>query len=111
MSDLEKLEDATFRLKTQLQLAKDFGQHGFDFPENFTNQPFDVSEIERLVQHHLSVILQSSVSRWNALLYTIDVPEKTLLNLELSPENQLAELTWMIIKREAQKVYLKSRTW
>jgi hypothetical protein len=111
MSDLEKLEDASFRLKTQLQLAKDFGQHGFEFPEHFTNQPCDVSEIERLIQQHLSVILQASVSRWNALLYTIDIPEKTLLNLELSPKNQLTELTWMIIKREAQKVYLKSRTW
>ena len=89
------------------QLKKDFHPHVqmHDAPSELTA---DWLYIELTVM--LSELLKSSGHGLNAVLYRVDIKESILRKamLEASPEQKLQKLSWLILKREAQKVWIRS---
>lgn len=112
MQNIIGFSDSDFRLKTQIQLVKDFAQHGFDFPVDFSEFAWDSGSILDEVVHLIGLILEKNANQWMSLIYTIDLSEKTYQQfLVKADKDSLRELAWLIIKREAQKVYLRSLYW
>lgn len=101
-------DSADFVLKTQQQIAKDFGQHGFEFSPAFTNEVFEINSLKINVQEMLKEIIEKSPSKWLPLMYTIDISEQKYVQFfsATTPE-WLNEFTDILIKREAQKVFFR----
>lgn len=98
---------AEFVVKTQCQLAKDFGQYHLTFPENFSTEAYSKAEIITFIEENILAILEEGETRLLQLLYTIDLSEKTFLTLTQDPDF-IALIANKILEREAYKVYLKS---
>lgn len=101
-------QEADFRLKTQQQLAKDFAQHGLFFRELFSTESLNPDEIIAEIQTKLTEFIATKKALL-PLLYTIDIPEKKYQTWLLNESNNLENLTWMLVEREAQKVYLREK--
>ena len=97
-----------FVLKTQQQIHKDFAKFNLDFPENFIFEPFLKEQIELAIQDNLAIIIKSGETKLMQLLYTIDIPEEKFLQITQDP-NFMQVLSEMILKREAMKVYFRSK--
>jgi hypothetical protein len=105
-----RFDYAPFRLKTQLQLAKDFGVHGFDFAPNFSENACSIEALVDAVAEALMYILEKQASSWHPLLYTMDVSEQTYLQLATSNDaNWMEAFTWIVIRREALKVFFREK--
>lgn len=100
--------EAGFRLKTQQQLSKDFAQHGIYFRELFTTESLNSDQIIAEVHTKLREYLAAKKALL-PLLYTVDIPEKKYQKWLLSELNDLEVLTWMLVEREAQKVFLREK--
>lgn len=97
-----------FALSTQRQLIKDFGTVGIDFPETFASTPWKLNEVIELLASELSSLETNRTSVLPQLLYQIDVPERLVAELSADPERH-AQLAQIILKREAYKVFLRSK--
>jgi hypothetical protein len=97
-----------FVLKTQHQIHKDFAKFNLEFPENFIFDPWPKEKIEEIIQEKLKEIMPLGETRLLQLLYTIDIPEKQFLSLITEP-NFLVSIAEAILKREAMKVYFRSK--
>ena len=110
--EIERFADQEFRLKTQQQLAKDFGQHGFEFQASFSEIAWDTDAILEEVADLVGRILERHPNQWMAVIYTIDLSEKAYRQfVSHADKNSLRELAWLLVKREAQKVYLRGMKW
>jgi hypothetical protein len=91
-----------------LQIKKDFHPHADagEAPELITPQWLYNKVFELLTD-----ILARQASALGAIVYRVDLPEKsTKKNLEHSEENeQIPNLTMMILRREAQKIWLRRK--
>ena len=97
-----------FVLKTQQQIHKDFAKFNLEFPENFIFDAWPKEKIEEIIQEKLKEIIQFGETRLLQLLYTIDIPESQFLHLITEPDF-LNSISQAILKREAMKVYFRSR--
>ncbi len=97
-----------FVLKTQQQIHKDFAKFNLDFPENFIFEPCSKEQIELVIQDNLAIIIKFGETKLMQLLYTIDIPEEKFLQITQDP-NFMQVLSEMILKREAMKVYFRSK--
>ncbi len=97
-----------FVLKTQQQIHNDFAKFNLEFPENFIFDPWPKEKIEEIIQEKLKEIMPFGETRLLQLLYTIDIPEKQFLSLITEP-NFLVLIAEAILKREALKVYFRSK--
>ncbi len=97
-----------FVLKTQQQIHKDFAKFNLEFPENFIFDPWPKEKIEEIIQEKLKEIMPFGETRLLQLLYTIDIPEKQFLSLITEPDF-LVSIAEAILKREAMKVYFRSK--
>ena len=97
-----------FILKTQQQIHKDFAKFNLDFPENFIFEPFSKEQIELAIQDNLAIIIKSGEIKLMQLLYKIDIPEEKFLQIT-QDSNFIHLLSEMILKREALKVYFRSK--
>lgn len=101
-------DSADFVLKTQQQIAKDFGQHGFEFSPSFSTDVFEIDFLKVTVQEMLKEIIETSPSKWLPLMYTIDISEQKYVQFFSSTTPEwLNEFTDILIKREAQKVFFR----
>lgn len=98
---------AEFVLKTQRQIAKDFGTVGLTFPASFEQEPLITETILSLTQARIEEISERSHHDFMQLIYQIDIPETLFLELQSDPDF-IANLTEAILQREAYKVYLRS---
>ena len=99
-----------FRLKTQLQIAKDFAVHGFDFAPEFSQVAYSIEALVDTLAEALMYMIEKQSSSWHPLLYTMDVSEQSYLQLATSNEsNWLAEFTWFVLRREAFKVFFREK--
>ena len=98
----------SFVLKTQQQIEKDFAKYGIDFPETFFTEPLSKLEIESILQEKVTAIMKFGETNLLQLLYTIDISEKDFKNLVQSPDF-LPTIAYMILKREAMKVYFREK--
>jgi hypothetical protein len=105
-----RFDHEQFRLKTQLQLAKDFGVHGFDFAPQFSENAYSIEALVDTVAEALMYMLEKQATSWHPLLYTMDVSEQTYLELATSNEsNWMESFTWTVIRREALKVFFREK--
>lgn len=104
----QSLNDADFVIKTQEQIAKDFGKFNLFFPEEFSTLAFSKEALESLVAERIADLMQEGETRLLQLLYTIDLPEKEFLSLT-TQANFLVQLSERILFREAYKIYLRKK--
>lgn len=105
-----RLGHEQFRLKTQQQLVKDFAIYGFEFETSFTSESWEADKIVETVSAALMYMIEKDSSNWHPLLYTMDIPEQTYLRLATSGETDwLIAFTWIVIRREAQKVFFREK--
>lgn len=111
LAELEaRFDHEQFRLKTQLQIAKDFGVYGFEFAPNFTENAYSIENLVDTLAEAMMYMIEKQASSWHPLLYTMDVSEQTYLQLATSNEpNWMEEFTWIVIRREALKVFFREK--
>ena len=102
------LSNEEFVLKTQQQIQKDFAKFNLEFRENFIFDLWTKEEIELAIQENLAIIIKFGETKLMQLLYTIDIPEEQFLRLT-QEQNFLPLLAEAILKREALKVYFRSK--
>lgn len=104
---IEILRTDDFALKTQFQIKKDFGMFGiFLFDQTNPDPTYDQLFIE--VNTGLAEVTEQGEQALLRLLYQIDIPEKDFLTA-VSSENFIEQMSQLIIRREAYKVYLRSK--
>jgi hypothetical protein len=100
-TDLQELYAAVCK-----QIRKDFHPHvEMAFPEGSLSAEWLLAEIRRM----LGEILQQGGSNLGTVIYRVDLKESTTraaMN-NSSTDNRLAELSMLILRREAQKVWLR----
>ena len=102
------LSNEEFVLKTQQQIQKDFAKFNLEFRENFIFDLWTKEEIELAIQENLAIIIKFGETKLMQLLYTIDIPEEQFLRLT-QEQNFLPLLAEAILKREALKVFFRSK--
>lgn len=103
-----ELKSADFVLKTQQQIAKDFGTAGIDFSSDFQSIPLAVDQLIDDVSISLRELESSNSNAFSQLLYQIDIPESILPDLTQS-DDYYSSLAEVVLKREAYKVFLRSK--
>jgi len=89
------------------QLIKDFSlaNISFDVPEDIKNK-----ELQKLLHEKLYVLIMEKFNDYLNLLYVIDVPEKVFKEIKVTDVVEVAEqVSFLILKREFQKVRLKAK--
>jgi len=104
----ESFQSEDFRLKTQKQIQKDFAFAHGEFPDDFSENSLPLSDLELLVQRELAKVMEQSERLTLQLLYQIDIPQDRFLELTTDP-NFLPKMSALLIRREAYKVYLRSK--
>ena len=103
-----EFKSSDFILKTQQQIAKDFGASGIDFDDNFGLKPLSYLEMIDLVSVKFSDIMTLGEMQTLQLLYQIDIPQEDFLGLTTDPDF-LSKMSVLIIRREAYKIYLRNK--
>lgn len=101
-------QSSDFVLKTQKQIAKDFYTTGVNFQDNFETEIFPYEQIVESVNEKLEDILKLGESTTLQLLYQIDIPQHDFLELISDPEF-IQKMSALIIRREAYKVFLRTK--
>lgn len=94
--------------KVKEQIDKDFHPFG-----TLTKAPKQISsewlftELKNLIQR----VIQQHPTGWTAVLYRIDITENKLQSelIGLSSDEKWIQLTLLILKREAQKVWIRQQ--
>lgn len=105
---ISQFSNEDFILKTQQQIHKDFAKFNLEFPENFIFEAFTKNEIEEEIRNKLTEIIKFGETKLLQLMYTIDIPEEQFLRIITQPDF-LVSLSEAVLKREALKVYLRSK--
>lgn len=105
---LQQFESREFVLKTQQQISKDFAAIGCPFHSDFEQTPLRTEVILEQIQFQLNEVQKQSSSLLHQLIYQIDLPENVYIEA-LSSEDPTKQLAEIILRREAYKVYLRSR--
>lgn len=104
---LQHFRNAEFVLKTQQQIAKDFERSGLEVHPELIHKALDLESLQSTVSEMLATVVQQGETSTLQLLYQIDIPQQQFLALTTDPDF-LSEASKLIIRREAQKVYLRS---
>lgn len=104
----QELKSEDFVLKTQQQVAKDFGTAGVDFSSGFQSIPLRIDQLILDISIRLKELHATSSSGFSQLLYQIDLPESILSDLART-DDFYSSLAEAVLKREAYKVFLRSK--
>jgi len=105
---LDQFQIPEFVLKTQQQISKDFAIVGATFPDHFAEEELDYPLILNEVQNQLIHVMKFGETTLLQLLYQIDLPQQDFLSL-VSDSDFTEKLSDLIIRREAYKVYLRTK--
>jgi len=105
---IDQFEISEFVLKTQQQIAKDFAGSGYEFDQEFISQESSFHELIINVSGMLAEVLKDGEQKMLQLLYQIDLPQKEFLTI-LNSDNFVQLLAEKIIRREAYKVFLRTK--
>jgi len=103
-----EFQSPEFILKTQLQIAKDFGQFSIDFSSKFMQTALIMSDILLEIETKVIELMKEGEQRFLQYLYLVDIPENSFLSLTTDAKF-LPKISELILKREAYKVYLRSQ--
>lgn len=105
---LEQFRIPDFVLKTQQQIHKDFSVQGLTVNGILLEKELSYDEIFILVTEALSDVMRLGERQLLQLNYQIDIPQSQFLRA-ITDENPIQELSALIIRREAYKVYLRTK--
>lgn len=89
------------------QLQKDFALANIDIDLFSDIEP---SELKRRLHEKIYYLILEKFTAYLNLLYVIDVPEKAFKEMQMTDVVEVAEqVTFLILKRELLKVWLKSK--
>lgn len=89
------------------QLTKDFGLANImlDFPEDIAP-----TNLKKLIHEKVYLLIMEKFAEYLNLLYIIDVPEGAVKGIKSTDVVEIAEeVTFLILKREWQKVWFRSK--
>ena len=108
MDLVASLSNQDFVLKTQKQISKDFNQHGFEFEPDFESNSYEIGKLRTLVQEMLLNVIEKQPKKWMPLMYTLDIPEKQYVRFFSGVTSDwIIDFAFLVIKREAQKVFFR----
>lgn len=105
---LIQLQTADFVMKTQQQIAKDFALSGIYFSEDFLSTEQSYTTILSEIQLNLAEILKKTERELLQLMYQIDLPQSLFIDA-LGREDIIEQLSELILRREAYKVFLRGK--
>lgn len=106
-SVLQKAESEQLYAKLLIQLKKDFALANITIDFSMTVLPNDLKTILHEKIYYL--ILEKFTDYLN-VLYIVDVPEKVVKEIHVTDVVEVAEqVTFLVLKRELQKVWLKTK--
>lgn len=105
---IDEFQSADFVLKTQKQIAKDFTQFAVECDSDFLNNVFSYDSILLEIQERMTELMKYGEQTFLHYLYQVDIPEVEFINL-LNDALFLPKMSELILKREAYKVYLRSK--
>lgn len=105
---LTEFQSPEFVLKTQKQIAKDFGQFSIQFNNEFTQSALEFSDIVLQTEEKIAELMKEGEQRFLQYMYLVDIPENSFLALTTDP-NFLSKISALILQREAYKVFLRAR--
>lgn len=112
LPDINKLNELynqpTFVHKTQLQVLKDFNQLNIEIDESIRSEVYNLDQLVQIISAALESYNSLPGANFDQLFYTIDLPEKEIREIQ-QEEDFNEQLAFLIIKREAYKVYLRSK--
>lgn len=103
---LDRFENTDFVLKTQAQIVKDFERSGQEI-ELSTTDTLSLEDLKIAVSNALAKVMESGETNTLQLLYQIDIPQDQFLALTTDADF-LSKVAYLIIRREALKVHLRS---
>ena len=104
---LKKAKDENLFEKLLLQLLKDFGLANIQIDIVSSVLP---EELKNILHEKVYVLLMERFSEYLNLLYIVDVPEKAFKEIHVTDVVEVAEqVSFLILKREMQKVLLKAK--
>lgn len=108
MDLVASLSNHDFVLKTQKQISKDFNQHGFQFEPQFEVHSYEIGTLRLAVQEMLLEVMEKHPNKWMPLMYTLDIPEKQYVRFFSGVTSEwVIDFAFLVIKREAQKVFFR----
>lgn len=105
---LRHLEVPDFVLKTQQQIHKDFSMQGLEISDELNDSELTYDGIHSIVSSGLEGVMRQGESILLQLNYQIDIPQQQFLDA-ITSENPITQLAELIIRREAYKVYLRTK--
>ncbi|CAM4101305.1 hypothetical protein [Zobellia nedashkovskayae] len=104
---LANAEKAELYNKLVAQLIKDFGLANIYIDLSLEILP---KELKSVLREKIYRLIMERFSEYLNLLYIIDVPEKAFKEIAVTDVVEVADqVTFLILKRELQKVYLKAK--
>ncbi len=93
--------------KLVAQLQKDFALANIDIDLLSDIEP---TELKTLLHEKIYYLILEKFTAYLNLLYVIDVPEKAFKGIHMTDVVEVAEqVTFLVLKRELQKVWLKAK--
>jgi hypothetical protein len=94
-------------LKLVAQLQKDFALSNIDIDLSSDIKP---AELKTILNEKIYYLILEKFTEYLNLLYVIDVPEKAFKEIRVTDVVEVAEqVTFLILKRELQKIRLKAK--
>jgi len=89
------------------QLKKDFNLANVDID---LSSDMESAELKTLLHEKIYYLILEKFTEYLNLLYVIDVPEKAFKEIQMTDAVEVAEqVTFLVLKRELQKVWLKAK--
>lgn len=104
---LQKIEVENLYQQLILQLNKDFQLSNLDISFELVNTPIQLKEgLSKIILN----LITNNYDDYLNVMYRIDVAEKELATLKAENlETTIDQITFLILKREYQKVWFKNR--
>ncbi len=108
ISLLEKAQGEDLYDKLVAQLQKDFALANIDI--DITSEAITLTALKTILHEKIYYLLLEKFTEYLNLLYVIDVPEKVFKDIQVTDVVEVADqVTFLVLKRELQKVRLKAK--
>lgn len=103
----DKTHEFNLHEKLVAQIQKDFFLANIEL---FIPESISANALQSLIQEKLYVLLLEKFDDYLNVLYVIDIPEKSLKEINTADVVEVSkEVTFLVLKREFQKVWFKSQ--
>lgn len=108
ISLLEKAQGEDLYDKLVAQLQKDFALANIDI--DLASEAITITALKTILHEKVYYLILEKFTEYLNLLYVIDVPEKVFKDIQVTDVVEVADqVTFLVLKRELQKVRLKAK--